>query len=72
MFLPQCVTCKWFSYDDKCKAFPKGIPKMYLHASDSPEDNYTTSKGLPLKAHTEVDPDQVGDYVFTKRPAPWS
>ncbi len=44
-----CIKCRHWLDEAKCKAFPKGIPKVIL-CGDVP--------------HTTVRPDQVGGYVY--------
>ena len=50
--LPTCYKCANYIVNDKCKAFPNGIPKELL---TSP------------RWHIMLLPEQVGDYIFEVR-----
>lgn len=48
-----CMRCKYFDPSGlSCQAFPDGIPVKYLSGEAD---------------HTEIDPDQAGDAVFTSK-----
>lgn len=69
MMLPQCLVCKWYLEGTKtCPAFPDGIPDKYFMANSEPYyDNYSPHYG-ERRAHTKIDPDQVGEYVYNPAP----
>jgi hypothetical protein len=45
-----CYKCKWFAGLDVCFAYPDGIPDRIYTGDNN---------------HTERQPDQTGDFVFT-------
>jgi len=49
---PTCYQCKHYLKNDKCKAFPKGIPRKLL---------------LSPYWHIALLPQQQGDYIFEPR-----
>ncbi len=43
-FIGQCINCKWYNGDQKCDAFPAGIPDAIFddalpHTANVPGDN---------------------------------
>lgn len=72
-FFSQCAICVNFLLNDngirKCKAFPEGIPEKYYSNSFEPpaQINYMKTKyNFEISPHLEIDPGQIGNYVFEK------